>query len=115
DCLYEKCLFQKRIGITGVTVLVTRGFQIGYTGQVVRIQSLPEARDIVLVIRLIGGPDCAGGSRRFVHRIGRGSVILERFMMRNVVDLRLPVASNVRSAGIVKAPFKPAPGYPLGV
>ncbi len=81
-----------------MAVLVRRRLHEAHRGEIPGFRGSPEVRQVVLVVGLIRRPDGGDRRRRKVVRIGRGEVILERLMVRDVVALRFAVAADVHGA-----------------
>src|ERR1700761_65052 len=98
-----------------MAILVAGRLQIRDGRKVVSIQCLPEPVDVVLVIGSIGPSNHCHRSRSKVLRVRCLWVVLEGFMMWNVVGLLVAIGTGMCLGWMVEPTFKPAPGHVLGV
>ncbi len=109
DGVDDERLLVERIGVAGVSVLVAGRLQEADGGKVARGDGVEEVVSIVLVvagIALLADGGDGGGTR--VLRVGRGGVVLERLVVRNVVGL-------VRAGDRAKWCERWQPVVPLGL
>ena len=117
-------MFVQRVGIPGVTVLVTGRFQEANSRKVIVGDSGPEVGQIVLVIGLVGLANHVGRGRGQVVRVGRTGVIHEWFVVGAVVGNGSAANVGVSAAADRRAvicrsgsetTLEPAPGHILTV
>ncbi len=122
--LDQEALLAEGIGITGVAVLIRRRLEVADLRQVPGLRGQPEVAQVVLMIGLVVMPDHRHGGRRQVVRVGRGLVILEGLVVRDVVRpgpaveaARVAVCAGGpavgRAMGRVEAALEPAPSHAL--
>ena len=78
-------LLVERIRVARVSVLVGRRLEERHGGQVAGARRLPEPREVVEVLRLVGLADHGHRRRRQMQRVGGRGEVLERVVMRHVV------------------------------
>src|SRR5262249_40423852 len=124
DRLDEKYLLIKWVGVLRMAVLICGCFQEADRRQVIRLSGRPEIAQVILVIGRIGAADHAYRARRQVMWVGSGVVILERFVVRDVIQGgesglgRVPRVANSRAivpAGGPETTLEPAPSNPSGI
>jgi len=96
DRVDQELLLQERVRIPSMTVLESGRLHEADGGEVMGIGSIPKIRQIVLMVRLIGPSNFVDRGWGQVVWVRRRRVVLERFVMRNVVTLRFAVRTDVR-------------------
>ena len=123
-------LFVNGIGVAGMAVLISGGFEISDGREAAFTESQPESAEVVLVIGAIGrSADQRGVLGQIVMEILGAGVVLERLVVRNVVangfdgvitgESRMVRAADRLTLGVEasgsEAALEPAPGDVLGI
>ena len=84
----DEVLLVQRIAVAGVAILVARRFQEGHRGEVPCLDRIEKVVNVVLVVRVesSGVPMDRDRGGPGVGQVLRGCVVLERLVVRNVVD-----------------------------
>src|SRR5277367_2220662 len=98
----DEGLLVQRIGVAGVTVLITRSLKVADRGEVAGVDSVVEIVSVVLVIGWVAINAHATGRRGpGVLQVLGGDVVLEGLVMRNIIRL---VGHGDRRSGAAGAP-----------
>src|SRR4030095_6635535 len=93
----QEDLLVEGIGVTRVSILVSRCLEERDRREMARASGPPEPGEIVEVIRLIGLADQGNRRRRQVERVRGGGKVLEGIVMWHVVDEPQRVGNRVDS------------------
>src|ERR1700677_4243609 len=121
DGVDNERLFVEEVGVTGMAVLITGGFQDADGGQVVASEYGGEVQYVVLVVcgadaSVSRGADGGYRGGTDVGRIGGAGVVLERLVVRNIVSLQwvardVDRAGSAAAGGVFGPPASGAGGY----
>src|SRR5215831_1368020 len=85
DEIYQESLLIERIRVSGMAVLVSLRLDETHRWETPRTHSLVKILQIVIMVGRTGMPDLCNGCRTHVLGIGRGRIILEPRMMRDII------------------------------